>query len=243
MPKQTIPAAGNAVAIGNDPDLLNAYFHQVRSYGQTTSDRALNSARLAWCVAGAAVIAACASAFAVASLAPLKTVEDRVFRVDNTTGAIERVYDLEPAAMSMTEASKRFSLWQYVRLREGYNAQEAKANFDAASRLSSRAVQAAYARDFNGDNPDSPQVVLGTGGGATLRWVSTSFMNDKLAQVRFVKTTTRDGRVISEQPMVATVGFDFLADKERKKLKSSDFNVNPNGWVVTSYHADLETGQ
>ena len=87
--------------------------------------------------------------------------------------------------MAASEAEQRYFLWQYVRYRQGYNATEAQANFDAVALMSSPQVQNEYAAEFRGSNPNSPQVVLGRDGTATLRWVETAFLGPKLAQVRF----------------------------------------------------------
>ena len=222
--------------VPDDPALLAAYFQQVDSYSTDRLRDALRSRRLAWAVAGGSMVVAAAACLAVAALAPLKTVVPVVFRVDNASGMVDRVYDVRGGEMAATEAERRFFLWQYVRHREGYVAAEAQYNFDVVNLMSTADVQQRYAEWFRGSNPQSPQVVLGRAGISTVSWVSTSFLGPKLAQVRYVQQDRKGDQLLPMHRMVATIGFDFA----RGSTTGSTVNVNPDGFLVTSYHADME---
>lgn len=236
--KPDVPGAEllRAQAVPNDPALLAAYFRQVDSYAADRLRDALRSRRLAWTVASVACTVATAACLAVAALAPFKSVVPVVFRVDNTTGMVDRVYDVRGGEMAASEAERRYFLWQYVRLREGYVPVEAQQNFDAVNLMSTAEVQQRYADWFRGSNPQSPQVVLGRAGMSTVSWVSTSFLGPKLAQVRYVQQDRKGDQALPPRRMVATIGFDFA----RGSTAGSAINVNPNGFLVTSYHADME---
>lgn len=225
--------------VNADPETLKAYFEQVASYEASERGRDRRIARLGFTVGGIGAAIGLLGVIAAASLAPLKTVIPLVFRVDNTTGAVERVYDVQGGQMAAQEAEKRFFLWQYVRLRQSYAAPEAETSFNAVALMSSPQVQNEYAAAFKGTNPNSPQVQLGKDGSATVRWVSTSFLGPKLAQVRFVQLGSKAGAELPPQRMVATIAFDFAPGQ----LSSSAMNVNPLGFIVTSYRADVEAGQ
>lgn len=222
--------------VPNDPALLAAYFNQVDSYAADRLRDAARSRRLAWAVAAFASVLAGAACVAVAALAPLKTVVPVVFRVDNASGMVDRVYDVRGGEMAATEAERRFFLWQYVRQREGYVAAEAQYHFDAVNLMSTADVQQRYAEWFRGSNPQSPQVVLGRAGTSTVSWVSTSFLGPKLAQVRYVQQDRKGDQLLPARRMVATIAFDFA----RGSTNGSAVNVNPDGFLVTSYHADME---
>jgi len=225
--------------VPNDPELLAAYFNQVESYQANEVKAAKRSKRVAWAVAIGASVIAGAACFAVAALAPLKTVAPPiVLRVDNATGMVDRIYDVPGGEMAASEAERRYFLWQYVRLRQGYVFAEAQGNFNAVNLLSTADVQQQYADWFRGSNPQSPQVVLGRTGMATVSWVSTQFSpeNPKVAFVRFIQTERRGDQVIASRHMIATVGFDFA----HGSISGSAINVNPDGFLVTSYHADQE---
>jgi len=234
----TPPPAGafQARPVPADPALLDAYFARVASYEADRLRASRRAARAGVAVGVVGALVGLAGALAVAALAPLKSVVPLVFRVDNATGAVERVYDLRGGPMEASEAERRYFLWQYVRLRQGYSAAEAQANFEAVALLSAPSVQAEYAAAFRGSNPASPQVVLGRDGTATLRWVSTSFLGPQLAQVRFVQLERKGETALPVKRMVATIGFDVVPGA----VSAASINVNPLGFTVTSYRADME---
>lgn len=222
-----------------DPAILDAYYGQIASYSASERDRNRNVARLGFAVGGVGAAIGLIGVGTVLALLPLKTVVPLVFRVDRTTGAVERVYDVRGGPMTVEDAQKRYFLWQYVRLRQTYTAAEAESNFNAVTLMSAPAVQMEYAAGFKGTNPNSPQVVLGPDGSATVRWVSTSFLGANLAQVRFVQTASKQGIALPPQQMVATIAFDFSPGQ----LSAAALNVNPLGFIVTSYRADMEATQ
>ncbi|PZR84710.1 MAG: virB8 family protein [Stutzerimonas stutzeri] len=225
--------------VASDPAILDAYYGQVASYAASERDRNRNVARLGFVVGGIGAAVGFLGMAAVIALLPLKTVVPLAFRVDRATGSVERVYDVRGGPMEVEDAEKRFFLWQYVRLRQTYSAAEAETNFNAVTLMSSPAVQNEYAAGFKGTNPNSPQVVLGQDGNATVRWVSTSFLGPKLAQVRFVQMASKQGVALPPQQMVATIAFDFAPGQ----IGAAALNVNPLGFIVTSYRADMEATQ
>lgn len=236
-PKPHVPEdAFRARPVPDDPALLAAYFARVRSYEADRLRWANRAARAGLAVGAAGLLAGLAGVGAVAALAPLKEVVPLVFRVDAATGVVDRVYDVRGGEMAATDATVRYFLWTYVRLRHAYAAAEAAANFEAVALMSSPAVQAEWAAHFRGSNPDSPQVQLGRDGTASVRWVSTSLLGPRLAQVRFVEQARRGDTALPPRRLVATLAFDFAPGR----LPASTLNVNPLGFVVTSYRADPE---
>lgn len=231
-------AAVQAVPVPNDPTLLASYFRQVESYQTDKLAAAKRSTRIAWTFAGGSGVVAAAACLALAGLSPLKTVVPVVFRVDNATGIVDRVYDVRGGELAATDAERRFFLWQYVRYRQGYSFHEAVTNFDAVNLMSTPSVQLQYSSWFRGSNLESPQVTLGRDGMATVSWVSTQFspVNTKVAFVRFIQEERKGEQVTARRHMIATIGFDFA----RGPISSSAINTNPDGFLVTSYHADEE---
>jgi type IV secretion system protein VirB8 len=222
-----------------DPAVINAYFAQVASYEANRLRSSERMARAGFAVGAVGALIGLLGVAAVAGLTPLKKIEPLVFRVNDTTGVVERVYDIRGGAMEAKEASTRYFLWQYVRFRQNYSPAEARSSFEAVTLMSSPAVQTEYAAQYRGSNPNSPQVVLGRDGSASLRWVSTSFLGPKLAQIRFVQVERKGDTVLPQKHMVATVAFDFAPGE----ASSSAMNVNPLGFIVTSYRVDTEVAQ
>lgn len=238
-PKGAPEGSMSAMQVPADPALMAAYFERVSSYQDDRVKAARRTARAGFIVGAIGALAGLAGVAGMAMLAPLKTVVPLVFRVDEANGAVERVYDVRGGQMAATDATTRFFLWQYVRLRQGYSAPEAQASFEAVALMSSPVVQNQYATDFRGSNPNSPQVLLGRDGSASVRWISTSMLGPKLAQIRFVQQESKAGTALPPKRMIATIAFDYSPGQ----LTSSALNVNPLGFVVTSYRADQESTQ
>ena len=169
------------------PDDLKDYFDNARRWEQDLLLTAQRSKRLAWFVATAACVLATAAVGAVAALAPLKTVEPFVIRVDNATGIVETVAALGTSPRSYDEAVTKYFLGRYVRSREGFSQAEAASNFQTVALLSSQAEQARFAAVYRGSNPESPQVLHGRFGVAEVRIKAISLLADNLASVRFLK--------------------------------------------------------
>lgn len=238
-PKNAPAGTFKARQLPADPAVMTAYFEQVASYEADRVKSAKRMGRAGVIIGAIGALIGVAGMGAVAALAPLKTVLPLAFRVDNTTGAVEQVFDIQGGEMAATDASTRYFLWQYVRHRQSYSAPEAQAAFENVALMSSPQVQADYAAAFKGSNPNSPQVLLGRDGSASVRWVSTSLLAPRLAQVRFAQLERKGGVQLPEKRMVATIAFTFSpAD-----LSSSALNVNPLGFIVTSYRADTEFTQ
>lgn len=219
-----------------DPELLKAYYAQVSSYQDDRVRSAKQTGRIGFLVGGLGALLALAGVGTAAFLAPLKTVVPLVFRVDNATGAVERVYDIHGGSMAVTEATSRYFLWQYVRLRQGYDIHIAQHDYETVPIMSTPPVAAEYVAAFRGTNPISPQVVLGSDGTSTVNWKSTAFLGPKLAQIRFIQIEQKPGLVLAPKFMVATIAFDFVSGP----VPESVSNSNPLGFVVTSYRVDPE---
>jgi type IV secretion system protein VirB8 len=228
-----------AKTVTSDPGVADAYFRQVGSYADDRLRSAKRGQALAWTVAIAEgiVIGGLVFAVVVQSIRPMP--DPLVLREDKTTGMIDRVYDVAGGEMAATEATNRYSLWQFVRAAEGYSWPEAQQNFDTVTLMATPDVQKQVAARVNGSNPQSPQVVLGRTGQATLSWVSTTFLGPKLAQVRYVQIERKGDNVLPKKNMVATVAFDFATGP----IRGGAINVNPLGFLVTNYHVDREDAQ
>lgn len=237
--RQTPEEAFRARPILDDPELLAAYFKQVASYEGDRLKRAYRSSSIAWTVATSAGILAGVLGFALVVVETRPPAPPVAFRVDSATGMTERMYDVSGGEMAATEAESRHWLWQYVLHRQGYSFAEAQFNYDVVSLMSTPDVQHRYDEWFRGSNPLSPQVILGRTGQATLSWVSTSFIGPKLAQVRYIQSVRKGDLLLPKLSMVATIAFDFA----HGPISGSAVNINPRGFLVTSFREDQENAQ
>lgn len=216
---------------------LKRYFDEARRWDQDRLAAALRSRRLAWIVAGAAAALAMTATSAVALLAPLKTVEPFVIRVDEATGAVDVMQGLstESGPTTYEEAISKYFLAQYVRNREGYLDPAAEDSFRLVSILSASAEQRRWAEVYRGSNPDSPQNLYGETGEAVIAIRAIGFIGDGVANVRF-RRTVRDGQQTVESDWIATIAFTYT----RAPMVELDRLRNPLGFQVTSYRADPE---
>lgn len=216
---------------------LKRYFAEARRWDQDRLSSALRSRRLAWIAAGAATALAVSATMAVILLTPLKTSEPFVIRVDQATGVVDVVRGLsaESGPARYDEAVSKYFLGQYVRAREGYLDPAAEDAFRQVSALSAPAEQRRWSDLYRGSNPDSPQNLYGADGEVLIAIRAISFINDRVAHVRF-RRTVRQARQTVETDWIATVAFSYT----RAPMSEADRLRNPLGFQVQSYRADPE---
>jgi type IV secretion system protein VirB8 len=217
------------------PD-LKTYFDEAKSWDADRLRSAERSRRLAWAAAGGAALVAAIAVGAVAALAPLKSVEPFVVRVDRTTGAVDVMSALKVGPpISYDEAVTKHFLAQYVRAREAWLAPAAEANFRQVSIMSTPAEQERWADAFRPANPASPQVIYGPAGEAQVDIRAITFISKGVASVRFHRTV-RLATQLAQSDAIATVAFVYT----RAPMAEADRLRNPLGFQVTSYRADPE---
>jgi len=215
---------------------LKAYFEEARRWDQDRLGSALRSRRLAWVMASVATVLASVAIAAVAALAPLKTVEPIVVRVDKTTGAVDVVTTMDDAiVIGRDEAVTKYFLGQYVRAREGYLAASAAEDFRQVAILSAAGEQRRWADLHRGSNPLSPQVRYGPSGTAEAQVRAISFINDRVANIRF-RRVIHQAQAETTEDWIATAAFTYT----KAPMREADRLRNPLGFQVTSYRADPE---
>lgn len=215
---------------------LDAYLANARRWEQDLLLSAQRSKRLAWTVAAVSSGLTMVSVAAVAALAPLKSVEPFVIRVDNATGIVEAMSALTDGEARYDEAVTRYFLARYVRAREGYSFTEAPHAFRTVSLLSSGAEQQRFADLYRGSNPESPQVALGRSGLAEVRVKTIALLGPNLASVRYLRETRR-GDETKTTHWIATVTFAYAP---KAVISTADRLTNPLGFLVSEYRADPE---
>lgn len=215
---------------------LKTYFDEAKRWDQDRLASAQRSKRLAWTVATVAGALAITGVGAVAALAPLKTVEPFVVRVDRSTGAVDVMTGLKGEDhLTYEEAVNKYFLGLYVRTREGWLPQAAEQNFRQVSILSTPAEQQRWADDFRPSNPQSPQVLWGDNAQSLIDVRAISFDSPKVANVRFHRVL-RQAQQTTESDWIATVAFTYT----KAPMNEADRLRNPLGFQVISYRSDPE---
>src|SRR3546814_5824016 len=170
---------------------------------------------IAWTVAAVTSVLAAASIFAVAALAPLKTVVPYVIRVNQTTGAVDVQTALTQRPMRYDEAVTKYFLAQYVRTRESWIPAAAEENFRFVTILSQPAEQQRWARFFSNNNAASPQNAWGKNAVVQARVRNIAFINDRVANVRF---TRRSEEHTSELQSLMRISYAVFCLKKKNKI-------------------------
>lgn len=218
---------------------LKVYFAQARSWDQDRLAAARRSQRLAWSIAAGACALAVAAVCAVTALAPLKSVQPFVVRVDRVTGAVDVMSGLKfGGEVTYEEAVSKYFLGLYVRARESWLAPAAEANFSQVSIMSTPDEQQRWGEDFAPANRASPQVVYGQSAQVEVAIRAISFVSPKVANVRFHRIV-RQGPQTTQSDWISTIAFAYTA----APMLEADRLRNPLGFQVTSYRSDPEVPQ
>ena len=224
------------MASGVPSDELLNYFRDARSWDADLARKARRERKLAYGVAaGATALAIAAIAFHVA--APLRTVEPYVIRVDRSLGSVDVVNVVDDTAqVTSDEAVGKYFLSQYVRARESWVAAAADELFRSAAVLSVPEEQQRLAIERRPEAPSAPVNLYANGETVGVRIRNVSFINPRVAQVRFIKLVQRGTAPEEASDWIATINFRY----SDKPATEADRLYNPLGFQVVSYRADPE---
>lgn len=213
-----------------------AYYEQARTWAHDVHGGLRASRRVAWMVAGAAVVVAVAEAIALAALAPLKTVVPYTILVDRQTGYAEMAQPLKPGDLSQDAAVTQAFLAQYVMARETFDAHDLQANYRKVTAWSQGPARSLYIKAMQTQNPESPVNLYSRATVVQTAIKSVSLLSPGSALVRF-ETERRDGDLMGERrAYAAVIGFRYTG----APVRNEDRLFNPLGFQVTSYRRDSE---
>lgn len=182
---------------------------------------------------------AAAMAVALAVMAPLKTTEPFLLRVDKTTGYTDVITPFSQDSGTYDEAVSRYFLTRYLENREGYDWYTIQNMLNTVELMSSSAVFAEYNNMIHG--PLSPLYKLKKSYKILVRVQSITFLDENTAQGRLVKAITDpDGKPApgyTPTQWIATIKFVWAKDKITTEAERQ---INPFGLDVLSYRIDPE---
>lgn len=192
--------------------------------------------KIAWGITGVSTLMTVMSVAAVMLLAPLKTVEPFVIRVDNNTGVTDIVTTMKDHNQSYGEITDRYWLTQYVKHRESYDWWTVQSNYDAAMLLSGGTEQDAISALFQSEG--APYKVFKDDFRVDVKILSVTWIGD-VAQIRFEKQVKPLSESVERPPaqrLMATIGYQYLNTPQSEK----DREINPLGLQVMHYRVDTE---
>ncbi|GGE97651.1 virB8 family protein [Sphingomonas prati] len=213
---------------------LKQYFADARSWDEDRARAAIKSKRFAYIIASVGAATGIAGLGTVAMLVPLKRVELVTVRVNQTTGAVDVETELTgKKPIAYDEAVTKYFLANYVRIRESWNPASAQEDFNAVAILSTTPEQQRYNDLSIASNPRSPRALLGENGYANARVTNISFINNRVATVRFTRTIQTQTEATSTD-WIATVTFSYT----NAPMSEGDRYRNPLGFQVENFRAD-----
>jgi len=197
--------------------------------------------KVAWLMAAVGFILAAMTIAAIIILLPLKTTEIELWSVDKQTGRYDYMTRIKERDISMQDALAHSLAAHYVRLREGYNYFSLQRDYDDVQLFNSDSVNKEYLAGFNSDQaPDvifnKAEYVVYVDIIANVHAPATA--PDYLATLRIRRTIRR----IADSSVKTDVWNIRLTYRylPRKQLTDSQREVNPMGFIVTSYQRDKE---
>lgn len=148
---------------------------------------------------------------------------------------------LQPAVQ---QRAVRSTLFQYVRLREGWSTGEAQYAYDVVSRMSAPHVRTAFQEWFNLPTVPSPQAVYGPRATVTIEQLNGTLLPnntaqaDEIYQLRFRKTERFQGR----NPVVSTWVVTLRYRTGQPIAASDGTTINALGVLVTEYRPPEREG-
>ena len=215
---------------------LKSYLEESQGLERDYIGELLTSRRWAWRVAGGCgVIAVLGVSAGIASfLQP--AIPPLVLRVDNATGAVERVSLMQEQETSYGEVVDEYWLNQYILNRENYDYNTIQLNYDTTALLSAPPIQQEYYKLFEG--AAARDQVLSNKARIVVRVRSIQPNGKGQATVRFsTQQLNSNGTKAPQQHQIATIGYAYV----NGPMRASDRRINPLGFQVTSYRADPET--
>lgn len=197
--------------------------------------------KAAWFIAFFFGLIAVMAIAAIIIMLPLQRTDIELYTLDKQTGRVEYVTRVKERDLSSETVMSAAFAANYVELREGYNYFSLQNDYDKVKLFSSHAVKSDYLAWFN--SPQAPDVVFNNAAYmATVQIISNvhaaATNPDRLAQLR-IKKTIRDvksGRETDEFWHIRLT-YRYVPHAE---LTTSQREVNPLGFIVTSYQRDKE---
>ena len=201
-------------------------------------------------IAIGSLLAATVAAFAVMRLAPLKSVDPYLIQIDEKTGLTQRVNPVSRNEYAANESVDRYFTSTYIRMRESYNYNILRYNYNVVRLMSAPTIFNAVRTEVSPENEDGFVKRLGTLGQRDVRINSMIFIVNpskrsdkadaptasKILQARVTTNETGPSGAAGLKTWIVTVTFEY-ADL---KLNEEDQLHNPLGYMVTSYQIQPE---
>nr|WP_113867792.1 type IV secretion system protein [Brenneria salicis]NMN92903.1 type IV secretion system protein VirB8 [Brenneria salicis ATCC 15712 = DSM 30166]RBP60979.1 type IV secretion system protein VirB8 [Brenneria salicis ATCC 15712 = DSM 30166]RLM29754.1 hypothetical protein BHG07_14450 [Brenneria salicis ATCC 15712 = DSM 30166] len=212
-----------------------------RNFETVILEKDAREKKVAWLMAAVGFILAAMAIVALIIQLPLKTTDIELWSVDKQTGRYEYMTRIKERDISTEDALAHSLAAHYVRLREGYNYFSLQRDYDDVQLFNSDSVNKEYLDGFNSDQ--APDVIFNKAEYVVYIDIisnvhASATAPDHLATLRIRRTIRR----IADNSVKTDVWNIRLTYRylPRKQLTDSQREVNPMGFIVTSYQRDKE---
>lgn len=216
-----------------------AYIEQSKGLERDYMAEILQSRRI-WMI-----VALCSLMFAVAAvlyhqLNPVTKKEPFVMRVDNSTGHVDIVSTIKNQEQTYGEVVDSYFIGNYVRSYEAYNYHTIQKDYDKVMLMSAKDVANKYNAIYEPkeENKKGRDAVLGQVGKREVKIMSiVPDVKQGLATIRFQTRTIQPNYGVNTENWIATLSYQYVQADIDLLVRQ----INPLGFVVTSYRVDRET--
>lgn len=194
--------------------------------------------KMAWAVAGGAILVAIMGVGTTIAVLPLKETQAFLTIVDRDTGIAERTVEVQRANVNHADAVKQSLLYSYVVNRETYDTNDNEGRMLRVFRQSAGEAKQSLRDLWTGTNPNYPLKLYGSTAKVKIEILSINPIDDNTAQVRFVKTLVRPNEPDRLGNFTATVTYEFLPSQETALKLVWE---NPFGFMVTGYRVNSDS--
>ena len=168
-----------------------------------------------------------------------------VFIGFNDDGTRDSHTEFSALPPSQRVAAIEASLWQYVRMRESWNAWDAEYNYDVVSAMSAPNVRDAYQAFANSRDPENPAVKFGKSGSVRVDRLRSGFLPRHAEDysrgaytIDFCRVVMIDGAKPQARRMTVSLEYALA-----EKIPLTDrIRFNPDGVIVVGYPGPTQIG-
>lgn len=223
---------------------VNKVINTAKTFEQVLMDKDRFIKRFAISIAGISIVFCLVLLAAIFRMLPLKERDVALYTVDSHTGRAEFVGRVTDKDISTQEAMAKAFGANYVKMRERYNYFSVRNDYDTVPLFSSNAVTADYLQLFVGDNsPDkvykNAEYVVDV---TILSNVLSPATDKETLNTLRIKRTIRQVQSNSVRTEFWNIRLTFHYQPQ-KELTDEQREINPLGYIVTSYQRDREVAQ
>lgn len=218
-----------------DRTTLASHYKEVEAFQAARARSMRRISKILGVVSAIAILGNLAQAWTIAAMLPLARIVP-VYLWVRPDGTIDSSVSMSRLPGTQNEAVIDASLWEYVRLREGYSYDTARYAYDVVSSYSAPLVRSQYEAYFNYPNPASPQVIIGQNGTMQVIHISSSNIAPEVQQIRYQRIVALDNQEPIVTTWTATIHYVTVRD-----LPAGMRLTNPGGVLVTNYQISEDT--